>query len=70
MLRQAARFVLVAILCVLLVGFGVCGVVGLFLSFQAGLIAFMCGLAGIGIAWAAWSALAEMWRKRPAPPGE
>ena len=80
MLSKIARGILAAILCVLLVGFGVCGAYGTF----GGLVGLVgnagegrgfspiligCGLVGLAIAWVCWKAVAGLWRRRP-PAGE
>ena len=76
MLNRILRAILTVALCVVLVGFGLCGAYGTF----AGVInlfdtsnegrAFVplllgCGLAGLVIALASWKALARLWRARP-----
>ncbi len=69
------RVLLTLILCVALVGFGVCGAYGTFggLVFgftrsTEGFVLFMpLGLLGLGIAWLAWKGLARLWRKPSLP---
>jgi hypothetical protein len=73
MLAVILRGVLIVILCVVLVGFGVCGAMGTFGGI-AGLIdarqsnevvpvLIGCGLAGLAVAWGAWKALSALWRR-------
>jgi len=75
-MRTAGRVLLTAILCVLLVGFGLCGAYGTLggLSdgmrgdWSGGLLVMMLGALGLSIAWLCWRAIAGVWRKPPAPP--
>jgi hypothetical protein len=69
MLNKVGRVLLMAILCVLLVGFGVCGAAGVMWAFQGGIMPLAFGLAGLGIAWLCWSLLAKQWRKARPPKG-
>lgn len=74
-MKMLGRVLLTLILCVALVGFGVCGAYGTFgglvFGFTGstdGFIWFMpLGLLGLGIAWLVWKALAGLWRKPPVP---
>ncbi|WP_075794542.1 hypothetical protein [Massilia putida] len=79
-MNNIARGILTVILCVVLVGFGVCGAMGAFgglaglargsgdgRSFAPMLIGL--GLVGLGIAWVCGMAVVRLWRKRP-PAGE
>lgn len=69
-----ARGILTAFLCVVLVGFGVCGIGGT-ISGLAGLsspgpenfssIALVFGLIGLGIACVCGFVIFRLWRKRP-----
>lgn len=77
-MNNIARGILTAFLCVVLVGFGVCGIGGT-ISGLAGLsspgpenfssIALVFGLIGLGIACVCAWIIARLWRKRP-PAGE
>jgi hypothetical protein len=76
-MKAAARALLTAILCVLLVGFGVCGAFGAVngvLSVGSsegrpwGLLFITSGVIGLAIAWLCWRAIAGLWRTPPAPP--
>jgi len=77
-MNNIARGILTAFLCVMLVGFGVCGIGGT-ISGLAGLsspgpenfssIALVFGLIGLGIASVCGFAIFRLWRKRP-PAGE
>jgi len=67
------RGLLIAILCVVLVGFGVCGALGTISGvagmFEArdrslGRTMIVCGVLGLAVAWGAWKALAALWRRR------
>jgi hypothetical protein len=75
-MNNVARGILTLILCVVLVGFGVCGAYGTFGGLfelvrgagEAGGFAPMLigfGLVGLGIAWVCWKAVAGLWRTRP-----
>jgi hypothetical protein len=74
-MNNVARGILTAFLCVVLVGFGLCGVAGTF-SGLAGLsspgpenfssIALVFGLIGLGIAFVCGFVIVRLWRKRPA----
>lgn len=76
MLNSIARGILFVILCVPLVGFGLCGAYGTVAGI-ANLVgtphegkAFVpllmgCGLTGLVIAWICWKVLARLWRDRP-----
>jgi tellurite resistance protein TehA-like permease len=74
-MKTLGRALLAFVLCVMLVGFGICGAYGTFggLAFAfsgntEGLVLFLpLGLLGFGIAWLAWKVLAGLWRKPPAP---
>jgi hypothetical protein len=80
-MENITRGVLTFFLCVVLVGFGLCGAYGTFggLADLVGgssgelkgigpmLIGF--GLVGLGIAWGCGIAVVRLWRKRP-PAGE
>lgn len=59
------RAIVTAFLAIFLVGFGLCGAVGVLYSHAGGLVVLACGLAGLGVAWAAGWAIREMWRKPP-----
>ena len=73
-MNNIARGILTAFLCVVLVGFGVCGIGGT-ISGLAGLsspgpenfssIALVFGLIGLGIAFVCGWIVARLWRKRP-----
>jgi len=80
-MNGAARTFLSAILCVLLVGFGLCGAWGTLVglpgvvrgsgggeSFDGAFL--VCGLIGLAIAGLCWMAIAWLERKRPPPSGE
>lgn len=75
MLKQAAQVLLIVILCVLLVGFGVCGVSGIVggvrssmeLGLRGGIPFVLFGLLGLGIAYICWIGIASLWRKPPPP---
>jgi hypothetical protein len=79
MLNSIARGILAIFLCVVLVGFGVCGAYGT-VAGVANLVASSregrayvplligCGLVGLAIAAACWKALVKLWRARP--PGD
>lgn len=77
-MNNIARGILTAFLCVVLVGFGLCGIGGT-ISGLAGLsspgpenfssIALVFGLIGLGIAFVCGFAIFRLWRKRP-PAGE
>ena len=79
-MNNIARGILTVILCLVLVGFGVCGAMGTF-SGLANLVGgaregrsfapavFGLGLVGLGIAWVCGMAIVRIWRKRP-PAGE
>jgi hypothetical protein len=79
-MNNIARGILTVILCLVLVGFGVCGAMGTFggladlasrpgegRSYAPTLIGL--GLVGLGIAWGCGMAIVRLWRKRP-PAGE
>lgn len=80
-MNNIARGVLTAFLCVVLVGFGLCGAYGTvggladlvgggsgeLKGIEPMLIGF--GLVGLGIAWVCGIAIVRLWRKRP-PAGE
>jgi hypothetical protein len=79
-MNNIARGVLTAFLCVVLVGFGLCGAYGTFGGFVSlfarpgegsglGPILIAFGVVGLGIAWGCWKTIAVLWRKRP-PTGE
>jgi len=78
-MNNIARGVLTLFLCVVLVGFGVCGAFGTFgglasLFGQPGegamaILPIGLGLVGLGIAWVCGMAIASLWRKRR-PAGE
>jgi hypothetical protein len=70
----ALRVLVTAVLCVLLVGFGVCGVQGMagglwqIGATQArswGIVIFVLGAVGLAIAWLCWRGIAGLWRKPP-----
>jgi hypothetical protein len=76
MLKSIARGILAVILCIVLVGFGLCGAYGtvagvadLVGTSQEGraLVPLLlgCGLTGLVIAGVCWKALARLWRDRP-----
>jgi hypothetical protein len=75
-MSTALRVFVTAILCVLLVGFGVCGAygtfgglaVGLSGGWSGGLFMIALGAVGLAIAWLCWRATARLWRKPPGPP--
>jgi hypothetical protein len=75
-MNNVVRGILTVILCLVLVGFGVCGAMGTFggladlagrsgagRSFAPTLIGL--GLVGLGIAWVCGMAIVRLWRKRP-----
>jgi len=74
MLIKILRGLLIAVLCVALVGFGVCGAFGMLggvasmfesskdNSLQNTMI--VCGVLGLAVAWVAWLAIAALWRRR------
>jgi hypothetical protein len=74
--RTALRVLLTAVLCVLLVGFGVCGAygtvnglaVGVSQNREAGLFLMAFGVSGLAIGWLCWRALARLWRTPSSPP--
>ena len=78
-MKNIARGVLTFVLCMVLVGFGLCGAFGTFgglasLFGQSGdssmaILPIVLGLVGLGIAWVCGMAVASLWRKRP-PAGE
>lgn len=76
MLKGLARGLLTAVLCMLLVGFGLCGAAGIYGGIQNGIqqglsggVPFVLfGLLGIGIAWICWRVITELWRKPSTPP--
>jgi hypothetical protein len=76
-MKTAVRVLLTLILCVLLVGFGLCGAYGTFAGLLGGvrrnspdgLLFLVPGAIGLGIAWLCWKAVARLWRK-PQPPSE
>jgi tellurite resistance protein TehA-like permease len=80
-MNNIARGVLTAFLCVVLVGFGLCGAFGTFSGLAdlggagsgelrgIGPILIGFGLVGLVIAWLCWLEIAKLWRKRP-PAGE
>jgi hypothetical protein len=71
------RVLVTAVLCVLLVGFGLCGAYGTFAGLLSGasrnlpdgLLFLVPGAIGLGIGWLCWKAIARIWRK-PGPPSE
>jgi len=76
-MNNIARGILTAFLCVVLVGFGVCGIAGTVsgLSGLSGMfspgpenfssVALVFGLIGLGIASVCGFAIVRLWRKRP-----
>lgn len=75
-MKRLGRAILTALLCALLVGFGVCGAYGTFGGLSGALggpgegralfpLLLGCGLAGLAIAWLCWRAIAALWRRRP-----
>ena len=73
-MNNIARGILTAFLCVMLVGFGVCGIAGT-VSGLGGLsspgpenfssIALVFGLIGLGIASVCGFVIVRLWRERP-----
>ena len=75
-MNNIARGVLTLFLCIVLVGFGICGAYGTFGGLSSlfehsgrsgGMAPLLlgCGLVGLVIAWGCWVTIAGMWRKRP-----
>ena len=74
MLTRILRGLLIAILCVVLVGFGVCGAIGTFGGVVSlfetsrdgsmGNTMIVFGVFGLAVAWGAWKAIAALWRRR------
>jgi hypothetical protein len=74
-MENITRGVLTFFLCVVLVGFGLCGAYGTFgglADLVGGLLndsaVVFFGLVGLGIAWACWRGIVDLWRKRRPPP--
>jgi hypothetical protein len=67
MLKNALRWLGIAILSVFLVGFGLCGAAGVFYSLQGELMLLFFGLVGLVIAWIVWRAIVDLWRGRRPP---
>ncbi|MBW8900562.1 MAG: hypothetical protein JF619_21140 [Massilia sp.] len=67
MLKNALRWLGIAILSVFLVGFGLCGAAGVIGSFQGGLVPFFFGLVGLVIAWGCFAGIVDLWRRRRPP---
>jgi hypothetical protein len=68
MLKNALRWLGIAILSVFLVGFGLCGAAGVVGGLQGSLGIVLLGLLGLLIAWLCWRAIVDLWRGRK-PPG-
>ena len=74
-LITALRVLATAVLCVLLVGFGVCGAYGTFAGLRVGvnmrpedrLLFLVPGAIGLGIGWLCWKRISAIWRA-PRPP--
>ena len=73
-MKTLGRALLAFCLCVLLVGFGICGAYGVFgglatsLEGRVGesLVFFVPAAIGLLVAWVCWKILAGLWRKPPA----
>jgi hypothetical protein len=68
MLKNALRWLGIAILSVFLVGFGLCGAAGVVGGLLNDSAVVFFGLVGLGIAWACWGGIIALWRKRRLPP--
>jgi hypothetical protein len=72
-LRQVLRFLAIAVLAVLMAGFGLCGVVGLVsggLTSDGNMMIRVFGLIGLFIAVGAALAIRGLWRGRSRPDSE
>jgi len=72
-MKAAGRVLLIGILCVLLVGFGVCGAYGAVIGLMGSIgpkqfdveLFLICGGLGLAIAWLCWKAIVGLWRLPP-----
>jgi hypothetical protein len=77
-MRELGRVLLLVFLGLLLIGFGLCGAVGVLggvfsllgtahSDFNGASLFLMPGLLGLAIAFGAWKGIAALWRGRKAP---
>jgi len=72
-MKMFGRALLTVILCICLVGFGLCGAYGVFggvATVSGGrvgesLVFLLPAAIGLAIAWACWKLLGALWRKPP-----